>query len=236
MEFEKLYTAEDVAQITGLTLRTIRNYIKSGRLKGRRLGVQWRFTAADIQAMFDTPTGDTTPAAPAEPNSAASAALAASTPTVPQAQPVAQPMASPVASSQSQPQSAEPTPTGDATPSAQPAAQPSEPQPVPAEESTPASEDDREPIPETTLQAQAFLNRRKAPRASSCAIVDMPGVTEQEARFLYNRLQTLAAVYQDGPKRLEVSYQYDENRDQARYVFSGAMESVCAMMNLCDVQ
>ena len=61
MAFEKLYTAEDVAQITGLTLRTIRNYIKSGRLKGHRVGVQWRFTEADIQALFagSSPTSDT---------------------------------------------------------------------------------------------------------------------------------------------------------------------------------
>ena len=61
MAFEKLYTAEDVAQITGLTLRTIRNYIKSGRLKGNRVGVQWRFTEADIQALFagSSPTSDT---------------------------------------------------------------------------------------------------------------------------------------------------------------------------------
>ena len=55
MAFEKLYTAEDVAQITGLTLRTIRNYIKSGRLKGHRVGVQWRFTEADTCISGEAP-------------------------------------------------------------------------------------------------------------------------------------------------------------------------------------
>ena len=146
-EFEKLYTAEDVVQITGLTLRTIRSYIKSGKLKGRRIGVQWRFTAADIEALFETPE-----------------------------------------------------------------------------------------TPEADKEKERPEERARAPRSSACVIVDMPGVTEQEARFLFGRLQSLAAVYQDGPKRLELSYEYDENREQARYVFNGAIDSACAMMNLCEVQ
>lgn len=36
MEFKKLYTVEDVAKMTGLTTRTIRNYIKDGKLKGKK--------------------------------------------------------------------------------------------------------------------------------------------------------------------------------------------------------
>jgi predicted transcriptional regulator len=32
MEFSRLYTVEDVAKMTGLTTRTIRNYLKDGRL------------------------------------------------------------------------------------------------------------------------------------------------------------------------------------------------------------
>jgi len=40
MEFKKLYTVEDVAKMTGLTTRTIRNYIKDGKLKGKKIGVQ----------------------------------------------------------------------------------------------------------------------------------------------------------------------------------------------------
>lgn len=163
MEFEKLYTVEDVAQITGLTLRTIRNYLKDGRLKGRRIGVQWRFTAEDIQALFDA-------------SAVSSPALAESA--------------------------------------------------VTAEET----------LSPTEQQTHTFLKRTKAPRSSACTVVDLPGVSEQEARFLFHRLQTLAAVYEDTPKRLELSYEYDENQEQARYGFSGALESVCAMLNLCEVQ
>lgn len=51
-ELEKLYTVEDIAQMTALTTRTIRNYLRSGLLKGRKIGGQWRFTRADIQSML----------------------------------------------------------------------------------------------------------------------------------------------------------------------------------------
>lgn len=49
---EKLYTVSDVAKLTGMTDRTIRKYLKDGVLKGRKIGVQWRFTEADIQQLF----------------------------------------------------------------------------------------------------------------------------------------------------------------------------------------
>lgn len=49
---EKLYTVEDVAQMTGLTSRTIRNYLADGRLIGRKVGAQWRFTEENITAIF----------------------------------------------------------------------------------------------------------------------------------------------------------------------------------------
>ena len=50
---EKLYTVEDIAQMTALTTRTIRNYLRNGTLKGRKIGGQWRFTQADVQAMLE---------------------------------------------------------------------------------------------------------------------------------------------------------------------------------------
>ena len=49
---EKLYTVADVADITGLTSRTIRNYLKEGVLKGHKIGVQWRFTEEEIRLLF----------------------------------------------------------------------------------------------------------------------------------------------------------------------------------------
>jgi excisionase family DNA binding protein len=53
---EKLYTVSDVAQMTGLTERTIRNYIKDGKLQGKKVGVQWRFTEEDIENLFQDPS------------------------------------------------------------------------------------------------------------------------------------------------------------------------------------
>lgn len=52
-ELEKLFTVEEIAQMTSLTSRTIRNYLKDGSLKGRKIGGQWRFTMDDIKNFMD---------------------------------------------------------------------------------------------------------------------------------------------------------------------------------------
>lgn len=51
---QELYTVEQVAEMLSVTSRTIRNYLRSGILKGRKLGGQWRFTEEEIRAMFET--------------------------------------------------------------------------------------------------------------------------------------------------------------------------------------
>ena len=55
-ELEKLYTVEDIAKITGLTTRTIRNYLKDGSLEGKKIGGQWRFTISNIENLFNNGT------------------------------------------------------------------------------------------------------------------------------------------------------------------------------------
>ncbi len=52
-DFEKLYSVEDVATMASLTSRTIRNYLKDGSLKGKKIGGQWRFTTEDVNQLFD---------------------------------------------------------------------------------------------------------------------------------------------------------------------------------------
>ena len=52
-EFEKFYTIQDVADMTILTSRTIRNYLKDGILEGKKIGGQWRFTKKDIENLFN---------------------------------------------------------------------------------------------------------------------------------------------------------------------------------------
>lgn len=53
MEFEELFTVDDIARMTMLTTRTIRNYLKDGLLTGKKVGGQWRFTKSDIEKLFD---------------------------------------------------------------------------------------------------------------------------------------------------------------------------------------
>lgn len=47
-----LYTVDDVAKMTGLTSRTIHTYIRDGKLQGKKVGVQWRFTEENIDELF----------------------------------------------------------------------------------------------------------------------------------------------------------------------------------------
>ncbi|MEX6703187.1 helix-turn-helix domain-containing protein [Peribacillus frigoritolerans] len=49
---KNLYTVDDVAKMTGLTSRTIHNYIRDGKLQGKKVGVQWRFTEENIDELF----------------------------------------------------------------------------------------------------------------------------------------------------------------------------------------
>lgn len=49
---EKLYTVEEVAELASVTGRTIRNYLKSGRLVGRKIGGQWRFPETEVQRLL----------------------------------------------------------------------------------------------------------------------------------------------------------------------------------------
>jgi len=51
---EKLFTVEDIAKMASMTTRTIRNYLKEGILKGRKIGGQWRFTEEDIKMFMDS--------------------------------------------------------------------------------------------------------------------------------------------------------------------------------------
>lgn len=60
MEFEKLFTVDDIAQMTSLTSRTIRNYLRDGTLKGKKIGGQWRFTGEDIERFLDSGEVSTT--------------------------------------------------------------------------------------------------------------------------------------------------------------------------------
>jgi excisionase family DNA binding protein len=47
---DNMYSAEEAAQLLGLQVRTVRNYVREGRLPGVRIGKQYRIARADLEA------------------------------------------------------------------------------------------------------------------------------------------------------------------------------------------
>jgi excisionase family DNA binding protein len=52
---ERLFSPEEVAERLGMSRYTIGEWLRSGRLKGRRIGRFWRVKASDLQAFIDNP-------------------------------------------------------------------------------------------------------------------------------------------------------------------------------------
>ncbi|MEU9116554.1 helix-turn-helix domain-containing protein [Streptomyces sp. NPDC048483] len=52
---ERLYSVEQVAERLGLHVRTIRNYVRDGRLAAVRIGKQYRIAHADLEAFTGRP-------------------------------------------------------------------------------------------------------------------------------------------------------------------------------------
>jgi excisionase family DNA binding protein len=59
---DELLSVEQVAERLGLHVRTVRNYVRDGRLKAVRIGKQYRIARADLDAL----TGGVSTAAPRE--------------------------------------------------------------------------------------------------------------------------------------------------------------------------
>lgn len=54
---QELYSVEQVADRLGLHVRTIRNYVRDGRLKAVRIGKQYRIARDDLEAFTGTSAG-----------------------------------------------------------------------------------------------------------------------------------------------------------------------------------
>jgi excisionase family DNA binding protein len=52
---ERLWSPEEVAERLGMSRSTIGEWLRSGRLKGRRIGRFWRVKESDLQAFMDNP-------------------------------------------------------------------------------------------------------------------------------------------------------------------------------------
>jgi len=57
-----LYTIERVAELLNLHVKTVRGYVRSGRLKAKRIGKQYRITRQDLEEFAGTAAIDTAPA------------------------------------------------------------------------------------------------------------------------------------------------------------------------------
>lgn len=52
---EQLYSVEDVADRLGLHVKTVRNYVREGRLKAVRIGKQYRISGEDLATLTGRP-------------------------------------------------------------------------------------------------------------------------------------------------------------------------------------
>ncbi|QBD81097.1 DNA-binding protein [Ktedonosporobacter rubrisoli] len=58
---QTLYSVEQVADLLGLHPRTVRNFVRDGKLKAIRAGKQYRIAAEDLAAMTGRPTSSFEP-------------------------------------------------------------------------------------------------------------------------------------------------------------------------------
>jgi excisionase family DNA binding protein len=56
-----LYSVEQVAELLHLHVKTVRNYVREGRLKAVRIGKQYRISADDLAAMTGRPVASFRP-------------------------------------------------------------------------------------------------------------------------------------------------------------------------------
>lgn len=50
-----LYSVDDLHELLGMSKMTIRAYLREGKLRGKKLGVQWYVTEEAIRSYFDEP-------------------------------------------------------------------------------------------------------------------------------------------------------------------------------------
>jgi excisionase family DNA binding protein len=55
---KQLYSAEEVAEQLGLHVRTVRGYLRDGRLRAVRIGKQYRIAREDLEAFVGSPVVD----------------------------------------------------------------------------------------------------------------------------------------------------------------------------------
>ena len=50
---EKYYSVEDVAEILGFKEKTVREWLRTGKLKGKKIGRLWRVKESDLEEFIN---------------------------------------------------------------------------------------------------------------------------------------------------------------------------------------
>jgi len=50
---EKYYSTEDVAEILGFKEKTVREWLRTGKLKGKKVGRVWRIKESDLEEFIN---------------------------------------------------------------------------------------------------------------------------------------------------------------------------------------
>ncbi len=50
---EKYYSTEDVAEILGFKEKTVREWLRTGKLKGKKVGRLWRIKESDLEEFIN---------------------------------------------------------------------------------------------------------------------------------------------------------------------------------------
>lgn len=53
LEFEKIYTTDQAAEVLQVNVQTLRKWIRQGRITVSRLGNDYRITGSDLEAFLD---------------------------------------------------------------------------------------------------------------------------------------------------------------------------------------
>ncbi|WP_336082561.1 helix-turn-helix domain-containing protein [Nocardia sp. SSK8] len=61
---DRLYSVEQVAELLGLHVRTVRSYVRDGKLPAARIGKQYRITQDDLETFTGLPISTPPQAAP----------------------------------------------------------------------------------------------------------------------------------------------------------------------------